>query len=456
MQVDVIEEGTLARKLTVTYTADEVQQRRQTVLRRLSQEVKMPGFRPGRSAVAVVEKRFGAEATRTAEEELAGEGLNQTLRDRKLRPIGPIANPTVERGAGLKLVFAFEIHPPIELPEPTSIAISREKPQVADQEVEDLLNGMARRAGELSELPAGTTLQADDAITISGKVEVDGAEVRAFHDFQHLIGGYPLFGKAPADVIELLKPHGVGAQVSFDTVLPESFKPEAQAGKAAKVAFTVQQAKRLKPAPLDDAFAKRVGLESVEKLRTAARGQLAMQRESQLHQRQLDELMETLIKQLRFEVPPKLLQRMTDAVREDLVRRAETETPGDAAAAADPEKAKAEAAEKAPAQAEETLRRAIILDAIATRYDVRVTREDMEHQLRMAASRSGRSVDEIVKRLQESGKIEQVAEEIRQAKALETLLDLALGGTGAGTAAVAHGDPGHGQPGHVHGPDCNH
>ena len=67
----------------------------------------------------------------------------------------------------------------------------------------------------------------------------------------------------------------------------------------------------------------------------------------------------------------------------------------------------------------------------------------------MAAGQTGRKPDEIAKQLKESGQINQVMQEIREAKAIEIFLDEALG-------KPPQAMPAHGEAGHVHGPDCNH
>ena len=74
MQVEIANVGSLGKRLTISYSPDEVAQRREQVLRGLAGEVKLQGFRPGKSAKNVVEKRFGESATAKAEEDLANEG----------------------------------------------------------------------------------------------------------------------------------------------------------------------------------------------------------------------------------------------------------------------------------------------------------------------------------------------------------------------------------------------
>jgi hypothetical protein len=67
----------------------------------------------------------------------------------------------------------------------------------------------------------------------------------------------------------------------------------------------------------------------------------------------------------------------------------------------------------------------------------------------MAASRNGQSVQDLAKKLWESGRINDVMQEIREAKSLETMLDKILG-------RETRPDTGECIEEHTHGPDCKH
>jgi len=399
-------------------------------------------LRPGKSTVSVIEKRFGAEATARAEDELANEGLNQAVQQHALKPIGPVQAIDSKREQGLRLTFGFEIRPTVTLPDPKSLTLTRDEVQVSDQQVDDAIATLSRRGGQLTALTEGETAQADDSITLTGKVTVAGAVARELHDFHHLVGAYPLLGKKPDEVLELLKGKAVGATIEFTTALPPSFTPAEFAGKEAQVAVTLASANRTRPTPIDDELAKKMGLPDLGALKTALRMNIGRNLENQQHQRQLDELTVDLLAKTPVDLPPKLLENLIA----DRVKAALAQLEGDQANDAD---AKAKAEADARKGAAESLKRHIILSTISEQHKVTVTREDLEQQIRMAAQRSGQTPEAISKRLMDSGQINSVVEEIREAKTLEVFLDLALGREVAKQGEECAVD-------HVHGPDCNH
>lgn len=422
MQVSIADAGSLRKTVTISYTREEVAARRALVLKRLAGEVKLPGFRPGKVSPAVVEKRFGAEATAHTEEQLGDEGLSKAVKDNNLRPLGAITTDSIVRDNGLVVAVSFEVRPALALPAASALSVTHATVEITDAEVDEQIKGLCRRAGTMGPLAADETIVEDDSITVTGAINVAGAEVRTLHDFNHLVGGYPFFGKAPADIVALLKDKAVGAELTFTTTLPQSFTPAEHAGKEGEVKVTIQAASRLRAAEANDELAKRVGVDSLETLKGTMRARMLAGRESQRRQQQAQELTEQLIAKTAFELPPRLRDASVKEASETAGRRIEAQKlAGDEA-----EKVRQEAA----AEAEKNLRRFIILDALAEQQKIEVTRDDIEDQVRLAAAQTGRSPDEIAKQLRESGRINQVVGEIREAKTIETLLDQVLGATG--------------------------
>jgi trigger factor len=440
MQATINDAGTLRKQVTVTYSEAEVASRQQAVLKKLSGQVKLDGFRPGKSSQSLVAKRFGNAAGQQAREELADEGFNQAIKQHSLKPIGPITNESLKSEKGLELVVSFDVKPAVVLPEPSAIAVTKDEVVVSDADAQAALDNLCKRAGTQGALEANEVIVADDGVTLTGTVTVDGKEVRKLHDFHHLVGGYSLLGTKPEDVIKLFEGKKVGDTLEFTTTLPKTFSPKEAAEKEAKISVSIQTAQRQRAAVADDALATRLGVENLAALKTRLSEQLKQQKEQELHQKQIAEINEVLLAKVQVALPPRLLE---NALKENLDTRLKK--------AKDEGKSAEEIAkltEEIKADVEKGLKRHLIVDAIAEQHQVQVTREDLESQIQMAAMRSNRKPQDIADQLQKSGQVNQVVAEIREAKALEVLLDKVLG------RFVA--SPAHGEVGHVHGPDCNH
>jgi trigger factor len=442
MQIDVIDNGKLGKRLTITYNRDEVLAHRETVLKRLAGEVNLKGFRPGKSSKNVLEKRFGETADARTADELASKGFQQATKQHQLKPIGPLRDQQIDRKNGLTLTVNFEVKPKVALPEPKSLQVTNNEVKLTDDALDLAIQSLARRAGELTDLGSDETIAADDSLTISGTVSCGGKVAREIKDLHHLVGAYPLLGKDAKDVVELLKDKKTGGKFSFSTTLPASFKPDEFAGKGAEVSLTVDKIQRLRAAPFNDELAKKMGVTDAAELKNVLGANMLRNLENQQHQRQLDEMMVDLIAKSTVELPPRLLETMVNERREAELKKLE-------AGGEDAKKGRDEALAAADKAAADMLKRYLIIDAIAETYQVKVTREDLDQQLAMAAARNGQSVQDLGKKLWESGRINDVMQEIREAKSLETMLDKILG-------RETRPDTGELIEEHVHGPDCKH
>ncbi|MGH2772598.1 MAG: trigger factor family protein, partial [Actinomycetota bacterium] len=64
MKAELTEEGPTKRRLDVEVPAEEITKLYDEALRRLSREVKIPGFRPGKAPRSLIESRVGKQAIR--------------------------------------------------------------------------------------------------------------------------------------------------------------------------------------------------------------------------------------------------------------------------------------------------------------------------------------------------------------------------------------------------------
>ena len=407
MQTSVAQNGSRTH-LTFEFDAGEVQAKVGSILGRVGRDAKIDGFRAGKVPRAVLQKRYGEAARAQAADDLANDGLREAITARKVSPIGELTTESsgFTPAGGFTATLSFEQRPAIAFPDPKSIAgIDLVRVEVTEAQLDESLVGMARRAGDTTPLADGETIIADDALTISGSITCDGKEARKLHDFHHLAGAYPLMGAPPADVLAALKDKGVGATFRLACTLPASFTPAEFAGKAAVLEATVQSAKRLRPAALDDAFAQKLGLNDLAALRGVLRERLSSVKDQEHRQKQLGQLVDVLVAQCPFELPPETLAKM----------RAENRPADDGK--------NAEAIAAHDAEAEKQMRRFLLIDALADHLKIDVSPQDVSDQIQMAAHQTGRDPRAIAKHLQSSGKAAQVMTEIRHAKAQEIFLD---------------------------------
>jgi trigger factor len=402
MECTVNDAGTLAKELIITVPAADVAAHEQRTLNSYANQVKMDGFRNGKTPMAVLKRRFGKHAKEQTNAELAQRNFQAAIKENDLKPLGPIDEKVEREGGALVCTFSFSITPDISLPDLSALPLEREDASVSADDVEAELNSMAKRMGEYADLPENATFEAEDLLTVKGTVTVDGEVIEELDDRSIPLGLYPFYGIATEDMLATFVGKSVGATLEKTQALPDNYKKEEFRGKDATVDVTVTGAKRTEAAPVDDAMAKRMGAESVEDLKTRLESHLQQQKTGAEEQRLAEAAQAALLEQVEVELPPKLLEDMA---------KNETEATTD----------------EQREEANKSLKRFLILDAVATQNDIQADPQDLYQQLQMAAMQSGRKIDEIYQDLQESGRLQQVMAEIREQRTLEYVVTQAAG-----------------------------
>src|SRR5947207_2494038 len=93
MQVSVETVGTLGRKLKVAVPAQDVEKEFSQRLKKLSQQLKLPGFRPGKVPLKMVEAHYGGRLMQEIAGDLIQSSLHEAIVENGLRPA---AGPRIE------------------------------------------------------------------------------------------------------------------------------------------------------------------------------------------------------------------------------------------------------------------------------------------------------------------------------------------------------------------------
>ncbi len=114
LQVETLD--THEARLIIAVSDDAVQRARRDVAQRISKDVRLAGFRPGRAPINVVITAVGGEQVFNVEvaEELASKLYSQALDESKVEPFGPgqLEDFTLSPG---KLVVRVPLEPVVNL-----------------------------------------------------------------------------------------------------------------------------------------------------------------------------------------------------------------------------------------------------------------------------------------------------------------------------------------------------
>jgi len=428
MSVTIENAAPCRKKLRVEIAAERVAGTRAEILQEFRKVATIPGFRPGKAPEPMVEKRYAGQIDEELRKRLIPESYREALSDQNLKVVGYPQIEGVEYRPGHPLVYTATVDtaPEFSLPDYKGILVKKKTIAVKEEDVEKSLDVLRDQQADFVDV-AGRSLKTGDFAVVNYTGVADGKPISELapdakglgenKDFWLLISSDSFL---PGFCDQLLGANaGEKRQVLID--FPKDFPQQPLAGKKATYFVDVVALKEKKLPELGEEFAKKLGLESLAKLKENVRKGLEAEVEEQQESDVRRQMVEHLLSMAEFELPESLVQQETrsiiyDVVRENSLRGATKEQL---------EEKKNEIYGFAAKSAKDRLRTSFILDAIAAAEKIKVDEAEVEERIQQMAQRSRTTPARLKAQLAEKGGLGEVEEQILVGKTLDFLVDSA-------------------------------
>lgn len=398
---EILERSGYLVKVRVEVPADRVKASYEALLKDLASRVRVPGFRPGKAPLKVVEARLGREALlQDLKERLVEETYPEAVRELGLSPVAArVVEQDLSEGEGFRYVAEVENYPEVRLPDWRSFALEVSPPEVTEEMVEKALEELRQRYAEL--VPVEREVQEKDHLFVRTE---EGAE-------------FPIdLAKALPHVREALLGKKAG-----DVVMVPVLNDKGE--KVREVRTEILEVKTLKLPELDEEFAKTLEAESLEDLKNRVRESLKRQAERAYEEARERAFLEKLAEGLEVEIPPSMLRaeerHLLEHLAEDLYRQGISL---EAYLEALKEKGELEKfQEDLRKEAEKRVRIALAREKLAEELNPEVSEEEWQAYLQAAARAYGVSVQDLRRQFGEEG-LARLKERLRQDKAVQEAL----------------------------------
>ena len=303
MQITQTSNEGLKRGFKIVVGAAEIASKIDTKLKSIGQQVSLPGFRPGKAPLGLLKKQYGRAVLGEVLEEQVNDATRQALEQNSLRPA---MQPKVEvqkfdEGTDLEYTVEVEVLPDVVPADFKSIALEKLVADIPDADVDQALDRLAQQQKTFNKVEEDRPSQSGDAVLIDFVGKVDGVafEGGSATDYTLELGSNTFI---PGFEDQLVG-HKAGAQVAVNVTFPAEYGNKDLAGKAAVFDVTVKELKAAVPVVVDEEFAKKMGLESLEKLREAVRRQIEGEFGQLTRARVKRALLDKLAEAHSFEVP---------------------------------------------------------------------------------------------------------------------------------------------------------
>ena len=379
----------LSRVFAVTIPVAELNEKLEARVKEVAPQVKLKGFRPGKVPVAHVKKTFGREFMG----EIINAELNETsqkaLDEAKIRPAAPaemkLTSDMDKVMAGqedLAYEMALEIMPDFTPVDPKTLKLERPTYEASDADLDEALTELAGQAKSYEDKKGKTVKAAEgDQLTIDflGKLDGEPFDGGAAEDADLVIGS----GRFIPGFEEQLTGAKVGEEKTIEVTFPENYQAAHLAGKLATFDVNVKAIKAEVEAKVDEDFAKRIGLESLDKLKELLSQNLNQQYAGAARFKLKRALLDALDKAHTFALPPK----MVDAEFEGIWQQVQADKEAGNLPAEDAKKSEKKLKEEYLKIAERRVRLGLVLAEIGRANDVGVTDQELNNAI-MAEARN--------------------------------------------------------------------
>lgn len=374
MQVTELSALGLKREYKVVFSADEIEDRVQSRLKKLGQTIRLPGFRPGKTPLTLLRKQYGRSIMGEVLEEAAQEAQRSAINDNQLKPaLHPkIQLTSFDEGKDLELSVDVEVLPEVPAVEIEGIELVKEVAPIPDERVDGAVTRLARARQKFTDIETPRPAEEGDQLVIDFEGTIDGQpfEGGTAKDFSLVLGAGNMIPGFESGLIGA----NVGDERVIDVTFPESYGAAELQGKAAQFKVTVKSMKAGEPLALDDAWAKDLGFETLDEVKGLFRQQIEAEHARVSRMKMKRALFDRFADLYQFEVPEGLVQIEFDAiwqqVQEEMKRTGATfESAG---------RAEDEVKAEYRKIADRRVRLGLLLSEVGMKNDVRVESDELQ------------------------------------------------------------------------------
>lgn len=309
MQVTVESVSNLERKLTIEVPAAEIDSEVESRLNSMRPKVKLDGFRPGKTPISEVRKRYGKDVHREVVGEVMQRTFQEAVMEKELRPAGmpEIDSGDPIMGQNLEYVAKFEVYPEVTLGDISKVSVNTPVVEISDSDVEDMLETLReqRMTWESVERAAADADMA--VISILGKIDGEPFEGGTGEGLEVTLGSGSMIPGFEEQLEGIKKDEERVLNVTF----PDDYQAEELKGKDATFDVTCTEVKGSVKPELDEEFAKGLGVEdgSLEALRKDVKENLESQAKATVKAKVKEQCVEQLTEMHEIELPKALVDQ---------------------------------------------------------------------------------------------------------------------------------------------------
>lgn len=308
-------------RLLVTISEEEFEKSIDLAYSRFAQQMRIPGFRPGKAPRRIIEQSIPVSEARA-------QAIKDSLADYYVDAVGEhvidvIAAPTIDITSGEEsgdIVFTaeVEVRPEVRLTGYDELVVVLDIETASPERIEEQIDSMRQRFATLEDTEEALTIGGFARLDIAATIDGEAVPALSAQDFVYEVGS----GILVDELDEAVRGSRPGAELSFSSTLTDRFGDRE--GQVALFTGSVKSAQvKVLPELTDEWADENTESATVDALRTdmALRIDLVAKMQAQMSLR--DRVLEELVSIVPIEAPLPLVEREMERRLHDLAHRLE-------------------------------------------------------------------------------------------------------------------------------------
>lgn len=398
------------KRLKIEVPAEAIESEIKKGLGEAQKKARIPGFRPGKAPMHLIEKKFGKDIEADVLEKIIPEFYLKAVKE---ADVTPVSRPVVEdsfdfkRNEPLSMTVAVEVRPKVENLNYEGVTVKGVSVEVKDDEIDTVLNRLAEEKATYES--ADEAVNQGDLVTIDYTVREAGEDNTVARDVVLKVGSGPY----PQEFFDGL----AGKKKDEEFTVEASFPEDSQspfAGKRPKFEIKIKDIKRRSLPAIDDELAKDLGFENIGLLKDKVRENILSSKNREAERARQREILDKLIESHSFDVPESLLNAEIGGIISEIRAAGKDERTDEAIK------------EELMPHAEKSVKASILLELIGEKEGITVSDDDVKEELLDMAQKYYVSPDNIIKYyMAKDGSLEGLKHSVFEKKVLNFLLNKA-------------------------------
>ncbi|MBN1630356.1 MAG: trigger factor [Thermoleophilia bacterium] len=415
-------------KMAVEVSTEELRQAFDGQLKKLSREVRIAGFRPGKAPVSMVRQRLGDEAILI---EAVEESMNEWFSTAAVElDLEPVDRPEIEPDDELPELgkpFGFKatvtVMPEIVLGAYKGVEAAKEATEAEDSEVDGQMERLQNEFAELRPV-SGRAVQMGDFVNTDLRAVYEGQPVEGLEatDYVFELGGNQMFAEVEAQVVGM----NIDEERTFAFALPEGF-PDDLGGKTVDFTIVLKDIKEKVLPALTDQWASEVSeFATLLELRQEIRSRISLSKAHSSDQLFRARAIKAAADNATVDLPDVVVRRQAETMMGDFKRSVESQG-GTLEGYVEASGVTVEQIiEDMKPAAANNVKTELVLDAVAKAEGIEATDEEVSAMVAEMAAAGKVDAQQLEKRLRKGGRLEELRASMVRDKAADLIVEQAV------------------------------